>query len=45
MNTQSHHTPELLVIEVVLWSEHEREAVLDDLENHRAVMSVKVVSD
>lgn len=37
--------PLMLVLEVTLWSEHEREAMLDDLEHHRTVMSVKVVSE
>jgi len=38
-------TPTLLVVEVTLFSQHEVEAVLDDLNHHRAVLSVKVISE
>lgn len=37
--------PVLLVLEVTLWTEMDRVVVLDDLEHHRAVLSVKVISE
>ncbi len=38
-------TPYLMVVEITLWTEHEKEALLDDIRSDRKVMSAKVISE